>query len=202
MVHLLMIQELIPGDDGQGVNYNSYFVNGKPIAEFTAQKVRIEPPFFGSPRVLVSKMIPEIIDPGRRLLKRLNYNGYSCMEFKKDSRDGIYKLMEINCRNNLSGALAVKCGIDFPWIMYKHLMWGETYYSSTFESDVFWIDILHDLVRFFVSRKEEKYRLKDYLRPYLSKKVFAVFNLKDPMPFFKRVSYIAEMALGKSIFAK
>ena len=59
----VMIQELIPGDDGQGVNYNSLCIDGVPCVEFTARKIRIDPPFFGSPRVLVSKHIPEITGP-------------------------------------------------------------------------------------------------------------------------------------------
>lgn len=193
----VMIQELIPGDDTQGVNYNSYYVNGVPIAEFTAQKVRIEPPFFGSPRVLVSKHIPEIIEPGRLLLKSLGYEGFSCMEFKKDSRNGIYKLMEINCRNNLTGSLAVRCGINFPWLMYRHLLYGEINRRSGFESDVFWIDIAHDCKRFFISRKEEGYSLEEYIEPYLHKKVFAVTSLTDPIPSLKRLSYFARLGCRK-----
>ncbi len=42
-----MLQELIPGDDTQGVNYNSYFWNGEPLIEFTAEKVRNAPPGVG-----------------------------------------------------------------------------------------------------------------------------------------------------------
>ena len=191
----VMIQELIPGADDQGVNYNSYFVNGQPIAEFTAKKVRIEPPFFGSPRVIKSKVIPEIIEPGRLLLQKLKYEGFSCMEFKQDSRDGIYKLMEVNCRNNLSGSLAVRCGINFPWIMYKHLVYGEIKSSSAFLSDIYWIDISHDLMRFFVSRKKEGYSLRQYIKPYLAKKTFAIFSISDPLPFFMRWVYLVKLPL-------
>ena len=39
----VMIQELIPGDDTCGVNYNSYFWNGSPVAEFTLSR---NPGFF------------------------------------------------------------------------------------------------------------------------------------------------------------
>ena len=71
----VMIQELIPGDDTYGVNYNSYFWDGSPVAEFTAEKVRVHPPKFGSPRVLLSKRIPEIIEPSRTILKELGFSG-------------------------------------------------------------------------------------------------------------------------------
>lgn len=195
----VMIQEIIPGDASQGVNYNSYFINGSPVAEFTARKVRIDPPFFGSPRVLVSQKIPEIIEPGRLLLRRLNYRGFSCMEFKRDIRDGVYKLMEINCRNNLTGALAVSCGINFPWIMYRHLLYGENNPQNKikFPENIFWIDITKDILRFFASRKEEGYALRDYIRPYFKKKVFAILSLTDPIPFLRRCAYILEEIMNK-----
>ncbi|MDD2337622.1 MAG: hypothetical protein PHD01_13715 [Geobacteraceae bacterium] len=195
----VMIQELIPGDDTQGVNYNSYFVNGAPIAEFTAKKVRLEPPFLGSPRVLVSKAIPEILGNGRLLLQKLNYNGFSCMEFKKDQRNGVYKLMEVNCRNNLSGLLAVTCGINFPWIQYRHLMYGEINRATSFKENVYWIDFDKDLLRFFISRKEEGYTLKQYLEPYRKEKVFAISSFDDPLPYLKRISYLTKLLFTKTI---
>ena len=65
----VMLQEFIPGEDALGVNYNSYFWGGEPLAEFTAAKIRGAPPQIGSPRVVMSKHIPEVIEPGRRLLR-------------------------------------------------------------------------------------------------------------------------------------
>ncbi|MRR07086.1 MAG: hypothetical protein EG828_09100 [Deltaproteobacteria bacterium] len=195
----VMIQELIPGDDTQGVNYNSYFVDGAPIAEFTAKKVRLEPPFLGSPRVLVSKAIPEILEDGRLLLKKMNYSGFSCMEFKKDQRNGVYKLMEINCRNNLSGLLAVTCGINFPWIQYRHLMYDEINRAASFKENVYWIDFDKDLLRFFISRKEEGYSLKEYLLPYCKEKVFAISSLHDPLPYIMRMVYLMKLLFRKIV---
>jgi predicted ATP-grasp superfamily ATP-dependent carboligase len=182
----VMLQEIIPGAACEGVNYNSYFVGDEPIAEFTAEKVRVDPPFFGSPRVIVSKWIPQIIEPGRKLLKALGYQGFSCIEFKRDIRDGVYKLMEINARHNLSGSLAVACGIDFPWIMYRHRVWGEKISVKIFRENIHWIDLTRDVMRFFVSRKQEGYSFGEYLFPYWHKPVYAILDLKDPIPFVKR----------------
>jgi predicted ATP-grasp superfamily ATP-dependent carboligase len=191
----VMVQQLIPGKDDEGVNYNAYFVDGKPVEEFTAKKVRIEPPFFGSPRVIRSKKIPEILEPGRLLMNTLGYTGFACIEFKRNENDGMYYLMEVNCRNNLTGSLAVKCGINFPWIMYKHYVHNEFDGPSAFEEDLYWIDISHDLMRFLVSHKEERYSLRQYLKPYFSKKTFAVLSLSDPMPFIMRLVYLFKLGL-------
>lgn len=110
----IMIQELIPGNDTHGANYNCYFWDGEPLVEFTSAKIRHAWPRFGYPCAVVSRHVPEVIDYGRALLKGLGYNGYANIEFKKDPRNGVYKLMEINGRHNMSAILAVRCGINYP----------------------------------------------------------------------------------------
>lgn len=182
----VVIQEFIPGEDNQGANYNSYFWDGHPLIEFTARKIRNAPPQFGSPRVVVSQDMPEIINPGRKILKALGYEGYSCVEFKKDSRDNTYKLMEVNGRHNLSSMLAVQCDLNFPWIQYKHLVEGEVPVSMKWKKGVYWIDFLTDLLYSLQSLRQERYSIQKYLKPYLSPHVFADLDPRDLRPFFKR----------------
>jgi len=181
-----MLQEFIPGDDSNGVNYNSYFWNGEPLTEFTAEKVRNAPPQFGSPRVAVSKHIPEVLEPGQKVLKAMGFYGYSCTEFKRDARDGIYKLMEVNGRHNRSGQLAVRCGINFPWIQYKHLICGELPSASDYQTGIYWMDIFRDFTFSLKCFREEGYSLSQYIQPYRSPHVDAILDKKDLKPFFLR----------------
>ncbi|MDQ4032416.1 MAG: hypothetical protein M3332_09165, partial [Actinomycetota bacterium] len=116
----VLLQELIPGDELCGANYNSYFCDGVPRVEFTARKIRNSPLESGSPSVAMSSHIPEIIEPGRAILRAAGFQGFSCIEFKMDPRDGVYKLIEVNARHNLSSLLATRCGINFPWLQYRH----------------------------------------------------------------------------------
>lgn len=195
----VMIQEYIPGEDSLGVNYNSYFIDGEPVVEFTAEKVRYSPPGIGVPRVVVSKIVPEVVESGRKILKALNFNGYSCTEFKRDPRDGVFKLMEINGRHNRSTMLAVRCGINFPWVEYAHHTNREIRVSKEYEEGVYWIDELRDILHSIRYFKEERYTWKQYARPYLCPKVCAIFDINDMRPFVKRVSDIMKMAGRKCI---
>ena len=186
----VMLQEIIPGDDANVVNYNAYFWEGQPLLEFTAQHIRNAPPWWGSPRVVLSKDIPEVLDPGQRILRAMNYTGYACTEFKKDSRDGVYKLMEVNERHNLSTLLAVRCGINFPWLQYQHLLTGAAPKARKFTTGVYWIDITRDVgysVKYFT---QEKYPLKQYVAPYFGPHVFAIFDWRDIKPFIKRCVFL------------
>jgi predicted ATP-grasp superfamily ATP-dependent carboligase len=182
----VMLQEMIPGEDALGVNYNSYFWNEKPVVEFTAQKVRSAPPELGSPCAARSQRVPEVLEYGRKILKAMGYYGYSCTEFKLDPRDGIYKLMEVNGRHNLSTLLAVNCGINFPWLHYRHLVEGILPQDTPFREGLFWIDTERDLA--YIPRRlfQGKEKLSQLLKPYLNPHISAVFDTQDPKPFFKR----------------
>ncbi len=193
----VMLQEIIPGDDTDVVNYNAYFDEGKPLVEFTAEHIRNAPPQWGSPRVALSKSIPEIIEPGRKILQAMGFYGYACTEFKKDARDGVYKLMEVNGRHNLSTLLALRCGINFPWLQYCHLVENESPTVHNYKTGIYWIDINRDIGYSIKYLRQERYSFKQYLRPYFNKHVFAIFDLKDLKPFIKRCLYLLKAGLNQ-----
>jgi predicted ATP-grasp superfamily ATP-dependent carboligase len=193
----VMLQELIPGEDNLGVNYNSYFWNGQPAVEFTAKKIRNAPPELGSPCVAVSQEIRAVLDLGRRILKAVNFYGYSCIEFKCDPRDGIYKLMEVNGRHNLSTLLAVNCGINFPWLHYRHMVEGIVPEDTKFRENLYWVDVERDLA--YIARRvfRQKESLAQILEPYLHPHVSAVYDSKDWKPFLKRYIDFSKQAMQR-----
>lgn len=182
----VMIQEYIPGDDRHSYNYDAYRAHGRSI-EYTAQKLRLAPPEFGLPRVVVSRSAPGLLEPARQLLDALGYSGYSCTEFKIDPRDGVPKLMEVNARVNRSVLHPLASGINFPAILYRDLMLGEPpEMPATYPGRAYWIDLAGD-VRYSVRGwRSEGLTWRDYLRPYAGRKVFAVGDGFDVMPFLKR----------------
>ena len=193
----VLLQEFIPGDDSQGINYNSYFCDGKPLVEFTAWKRRLAPPEIGLPRVVKSSYIPEVIEPGRKIIQALGFNGFSCTEFKKDSRDGTYKLMEVNGRHNRSGLLALKCGINFPLIEYRFLAEGYVPTHYHFTKDIYWVDEFLDVSNSLIHYKNERLSLKEFFRPYIRPHICAIFDMNDPKPFAKRIYDMFQMAFKK-----
>jgi predicted ATP-grasp superfamily ATP-dependent carboligase len=192
----VVIQELIPGDDSDVVNYNSYFWDGKPLVEFTAQQIRKAPPEFGAPCAVLSKEIPEIIEPGRNILKAIGFYGYSCIELKRDNRDGIYKLMEVNGRHNRSTLLAVRCGINFPWLQYQHLVNGVLPVQQQYKPGIYWISLDRDLGSTIGYCKKKKFHTKYFLTPYIRSHVFDCLDWKDMRPFLHRCMNLLQRGLG------
>jgi D-aspartate ligase len=193
----VVLQELIPGDELCGVVYNSYFWNGEPLVEFTSRKIRNSPPDTGSPSVVVSEWIPEVAEHGRRLLRAAKFSGYSCTEFKRDPRDGEYKVMEVNARHNLSSLLATRCGLNFPWMQYQHLIDGLVPEQRDYEQGIYWIDVTRDTqnLRHYVRRPG--YSLGKFLEPYRRSHIFAVLDRHDVRPAVTRGVDTVRIAAGR-----
>jgi predicted ATP-grasp superfamily ATP-dependent carboligase len=121
-----MVQELVPGDDDALYTVGSYLDRaGRPLGIFCGRKLRQTPPGIGTCRVGEAVWVEEAVDAALRLLRAFGFHGLSQVEFKRDPRDGRYKLMEINPRLWQWHGLAAACGVDLPRIAYADLLGEE-----------------------------------------------------------------------------
>jgi predicted ATP-grasp superfamily ATP-dependent carboligase len=121
-----MVQELIPGGDDTLYTVGSYLDrNGRPLGVFSGRKLRQTPPGVGTCRVGEALWVQDAVDAALLLLAAFDYVGLSQVEFKRDPRDGGFKLMEINPRLWQWHGLATACGVDLPRIAYDDLV-GES----------------------------------------------------------------------------
>lgn len=194
----VILQEFIPGPDSLGANYNAYFIDSEPVVEFTAQKIRGAPPSTGSPCLVISARIPEIIEPGRKILQAVGFYGFACTEFKKDPRDGVYKLMEVNGRHNLSGLLAVRAGINFPYLHYRHLAYGDLPTGNNYRTGIAWIDLTRDLYFGMKQWAEDPGSIRGFFDPYRRSRTYAILDFKDPLPFAKRLLNFITSTISKN----
>ena len=117
-----MVQELVPGGDDALYTVGSYIGrDGRALGVFCGRKLRQTPPGIGTCRVGEAVWVQEVVDDSLRLLGGFDYRGLSQVEFKRDPRDGRYKLMEINARLWQWHGLATACGVDLPRIAYDDL---------------------------------------------------------------------------------
>ncbi len=188
------LQEIIPGPDSSVVNYNAYAMDGHALVEFTARQLRKAPPALGSPRVAISEHIPAVSAPGRRILAAMGFSGFACTEFKLDGRDGTFKLLEVNGRHNLSGMLALRCGIDFPMIQYRHLVDDVAPAGGAFRGGVYWTDVFRDAGYSLACLRQERFTASAYLAPYARRHCDAIFDRADMGPFWTRLRYLVRNA--------
>ena len=180
----IMVQEVIPGGPDLLYSFCSFFKNGKVMGMCIGRRSRQRPMDFGSASTFVESVyVPELIELGTHLLKAMNYYGLSEVEFKKDPRDGKFKLLEVNARTWLWHSLAIRCGVDFPYLLYKDMNGEEVTPVTNFRENVKFVHIYTDLGVMIKEVLKGNMKLKNYLTSLKGEKEFAVFSWNDPIPF-------------------
>jgi predicted ATP-grasp superfamily ATP-dependent carboligase len=118
-----LVQEFVPGGDEELYTVGSYLAaDGEVLGVFSGRKLLQTSPGVGTCRIGEALWVEEVVDQGLRLLRGLGFHGLSQVEFKRDARDGTYRLMEVNPRLWQWHGLAAACGVDLPRIAYWDLL--------------------------------------------------------------------------------
>lgn len=106
-----LIQEFIPGN---GCGFFATYQNGICKRVFMHRRVREYPASGGASSCAESFYDAKLEFYGRRMLDALQWHGVAMVEFRHDTRDGEFKLMEINPKFWGSLDLALAAGANFP----------------------------------------------------------------------------------------
>ena len=189
----VMVSEIIPGNQTDLKCYRCYIdQRGKVIAEMCSEKLRSHPPEFGVGIVQRTiPMHPTLREQGLDLLHNLNFTGFATVEFKYDSRDDQYKLMEINPRPAMVQRLFRRAGINFAKLTVDDLMGKPLEETYSYSPGVYAIHNSADLYHLRRHLKMGAHGLREYLTPYFARrKVLLVPPILDPVPFLYDVSKI------------
>ena len=196
----VMIQEIVPGPP-----INHVFLDGysnrqlNPKALFARRRLRMWPLAFGNSSLCVSIPISEIAHLKERLfryLKSINYHGIFSAEFKKDQRNGDFKLLEINSRTSAwFSTLSAKCGVNLMLIAYLDAIGKDMKYSEDYEAGVKWVFLRDDFrssMRMLISGN---LTVREWMSSLLGKKDFLSYARDDFRPFLMSLpNTILEMA--------
>lgn len=181
----IIVQEIIPGS---GLNQYSaciLFLLGEIYVSLTACRMRQHPVDFGNATTYAEAVdIPELVDHAVTLLKKSNYSGLCEVEFKKDDRDGKYKLLEVNPRTWKWHSISNKAGTPFLKTYFDFLLGNKIFANEGFKSASF-VHCLTDFpVRLCLLKKGFKFwnRLispcenavwaRDDIKPWLFEKLY------------------------------
>jgi len=178
----LMLQDIVRGGDEELYTLGSYLdAQSRPLAQFTGHKLRQHPPRFGHVSMATSLWVPELAEAGLRLLHELGYHGVSQVEFKRDPRDGRYRLMEVNARHWMWHSLAAACGVNLSLAAYRDAI-GDPYVARRQNDGVKWVVSLTDARDAFSRWRKGEEKLIPWLKSYRGVKVDGLYSLKDPLP--------------------
>jgi D-aspartate ligase len=179
----VIVQEVILGEDDNLVYFCFYLDRThKPLATFAGRKIRLLPVGFGSASYVRSFYDKELEDISLQLLRGVKYKGLGGIEFKKDPRDGKYKLIEFNARFGMWDSLGVRCGVDIPFISYSDAIGQQVENQRQYREDIAWFDLQRDIRAYLIYRSQRKLKFVQWLRTFRGEKEWAIYATDDWKP--------------------
>ena len=194
---------------GKGIGIFLLARNGEILARFAHRRIREKPPS-GGVSVLCESIQPpaEALDVASRLISTIGWHGVAMVEFKWDAEENRPKLIEVNARFWGSLNLAIRAGVDFPFLLYQLALGekveGPAEYRIGLKSRWELGDLDHLILRLMRDPKHPSLSgtrvrkrdavaafLTDFFRPSV---VHEVFNHGDPGPFlFEAKEYVRNL---------
>jgi predicted ATP-grasp superfamily ATP-dependent carboligase len=193
----IMIQDIVPGDGTCQYAYCAFFKDGHPVVSLAVCRRRQHPLEFGRSSTYVETTdLPLLEDYSVRFLREINYYGLVEMEYKRDPRDGNFRLLDVNGRTWGYHTIGEPAGVNFPHVLFADQM-GEAVESCKGKSGVRWIRLLTDLPTGLVSFFNGQLDVRAYLRTLRDYHEEAVFSLEDPLPGIMEVALLPYLIAKK-----
>jgi D-aspartate ligase len=180
-----VLQEYIPGPPTA-----HYFIDGfvdqshRIVTLFARQRLRMFPLDFGNSTIMVSVALAEVegaVESLSRLLPGVGYRGIFSAEFKRDPRDGIFKVLEVNSRPWWFIEFAAWCGVDVSVLAYRDALGLDLPPAPDYTVGTRCILFPEDARAFVALRKAGQLSTASWLRSCLGARS-AIFSASDPLP--------------------
>lgn len=124
----MVLQEFIPGDDTYMRVMTNYSDRNGQVKLMCLGHVLLEehsPHGIGNHAVIITEHDQALSLKIKELLESLHYTGFSNFDIKYDSRDGKYKLFEINCRQGRSNYYVTGAGYNIAKLLVEDRIEGK-----------------------------------------------------------------------------
>jgi D-aspartate ligase len=195
----IIVQELVPGGGSAQFSYCAFVKDGRPVASMTVRRSRQHPSDFGRASTYVETVdVPELTDPSMRFLGELGYYGLAEVEYKRDSRDGRFKLLDVNARTWGYHTVGPAAGVDFPYLLFRDQL-GQQVEPAQGRIGVSWIRLSTDVPNALVDIRAGRLRTGAYVRTLPGIDTEAVFSWRDPLPGLCEVALLPYLAVRRGL---
>ena len=186
----VLLQDMIPGSDSQMYVLTCYSgIDGK-VKRACLGHVLLEehtPKGLGNHTAVITETRPEITDVLINFLNEIGYIGFSNFDIKLDSRDGEFKVFEINLRQGRSNYYVTTAGQNIAETVIYDRHGKLSITPEICEDEVFWYTVPKPIIYKYVG-KETAQKLKSLVKEGKSRStLWYGRDLKNP----KRLFYVA-----------
>ena len=119
----VVAQEIIAGGDEAKYCYLSVYGQGsRRLGHCVVHELRAYPILFGSGSIVEPVIDRDIAAVCDKFLRGIGYVGICEIEVKRDTRDGVARLIEANPRFSVTADSALYAGVDIGWLHYLDLI--------------------------------------------------------------------------------
>ncbi|MEA3402541.1 MAG: ATP-grasp domain-containing protein [Armatimonadota bacterium] len=200
----IIVQEEIVGPSSRIFGASSYSDEDCDVrALFVGRKTRQLPSDFGSGTMVESMACEAVADHTKRLVEAAGYHGVAELEFKFDERDQEFKIIEINPRPGTWISVAPASGVNTPYVAYADLQGHSIPPVDQTGDGMKWIDAWPDLEYLYKYRSGdhagERLSVGEYLRSVRGRRVWAYWDVRDPVPSLVRLGVVFRELSGRAI---
>ena len=197
--HRMVLQEYIPNTerpDGSGARADHILIDafvdrdGQVTAMFARRRLRMFPLDFGNTTYMVSIALDEVGEAAHSLVRiatLLGCRGIISGEFKRDPRDGVYKLLEINSRVWWFVEFAGRCGVDLCAMSYLDALGGHIEPVTSYRVGVKFFHAYYDFHALMAARRAGPGGVILKASSWIGAQE-PLFNWTDPLPALHDVS--------------
>ena len=139
---------------------------------------------------MISKYKKELIETARRFFEGINYTGIGSIEFKRDDRDGKFKMIELNPRIWAQNIQATAAGVNFSYIYYMDCSGNGVDKVLNFKENIRWLDLIQDFQSFIGNHKKGDIKFSEWIASIFGANCFAYFAGDDLKPGWKNSEYL------------
>jgi predicted ATP-grasp superfamily ATP-dependent carboligase len=171
-----LIQDFVDGED---LELTILCFHGKPIAGSAYLSIRNAPLPFGPPVACLSIKDDALMRIGCDFLQNIGFHGVAHLDFRRDRRDGIPKLLDFNVRIAGTNDISLHTGVDFGFMLYQLAIGEQVTPCFNYEIGREFRWFMPGELRHFI---QTPFKLKTVMELMKWRQVSTDFSLSDPMP--------------------
>jgi predicted ATP-grasp superfamily ATP-dependent carboligase len=176
----LIIQEFIPGEDWM---FDGYFDAGSQcLFGITGRKIRRFPVNTGVTSLGICLANETVFQTTTSFMRAIGYHGILDIGYRRDLRDGSYKVLDVNPRIGCTFRLFAAGGLDVARALYLDIT-GQPVPPAAAAEGRKWLVEDFDLFSGLRSWREGTLSLKEWIRSFAGVQETACFAFDDPLPF-------------------
>src|ERR1700730_20944 len=176
----MIFQEYIPGEDWIFHGYRNAATDC--FVGFTGKKLRSYPPFAGPTTLGVSILNEPLSRQTEAMLRVIGYSGVMDIDYRRDERDGRYKVLDFNPRVGANFRMFEnREGLDVVRALHLDLTGRAVHRAPMIEGRTFIVE-LHDLFASLTYLRRGGLTIQNWRKSLTGKRELAWWSWDDPLP--------------------